>query len=231
LNCTFTKNSNATASTTQVVVYQIVQEDQMKEDHRYFMVHKPVNMVSQFISADRVRLLGDLDYSFPEGIHAIGRLDQDSEGLLLLTTNKKITRLLFNRKQQHWRSYLVQGDHPFSASCLLALQDGVQIRVKGGGYFQTSPCLVERIADPGIYHVTSDPRSKPGQEWLLISLTEGKFRQVRKMMAAIGQKTRRLIRVSIDALQLGTLPPGAIEELTEDDFFSLLKLPKNENAS
>ena len=203
----------------------------MQEGYRYFMVHKPVDMVSQFISADDVRLLGDLDYSFPEGTHAIGRLDQDSEGLLLLTTNKKITRLLFNRKETHWRSYLVQGDHPFSAASLLALQDGVHIRIKGGGYFQTTPCLVERIADPGLYHVIPDPRSKPEQEWLLISLTEGKFRQVRKMMTAIGQKTRRLIRVSIDALQLGTLPPGAVKELTEDDFFSLLNLPKNQNAS
>jgi len=63
--------------------------------HRYFIIHKPRNMVSQFVSSHDVRLLGDLDFDFPEGTHAIGRLDKDSEGLLLLTTNKRITRLLF----------------------------------------------------------------------------------------------------------------------------------------
>ena len=61
--------------------------------HRYFILHKPINMVSQFVSSHEVRLLGDLDFIFPEGTHAIGRLDQNSEGLLLLTTNKKITKL------------------------------------------------------------------------------------------------------------------------------------------
>ena len=62
---------------------------------RYFIIYKPVNMVSQFISTHQVKLLGDLNFDFPEGTHAIGRLDQHSEGLLLLTTNKKITKLLF----------------------------------------------------------------------------------------------------------------------------------------
>jgi 16S rRNA U516 pseudouridylate synthase RsuA-like enzyme len=64
--------------------------------HRYFIINKPYNMVSQFISSHNVRLLGDLDFDFPEGTHAIGRLDNHSEGLLLLTTNKKVTRLLFD---------------------------------------------------------------------------------------------------------------------------------------
>ena len=63
--------------------------------NRYFILYKPYNMVSQFISTHQVGLLTDIDFIFPEGTHAIGRLDKDSEGLLLLTTNKKITRLLF----------------------------------------------------------------------------------------------------------------------------------------
>jgi 23S rRNA pseudouridine2457 synthase len=72
------------------------------------MIHKPINMVSQFVSSHAVQLLGSLDFTFPEGIHAIGRLDQNSEGLLLLTTNKKITRLLFQGAVPHERTYLVQ---------------------------------------------------------------------------------------------------------------------------
>ncbi len=66
-----------------------------QQANRYFLVHKPYKMVSQFVSPDKVRLLGDLDYHFPEGTHAIGRLDNNSEGLLLLTTNKKVTKLIF----------------------------------------------------------------------------------------------------------------------------------------
>jgi len=76
--------------------------------HRYFIIYKPYNMVSQFVSSHDVRLLGDLDFDFPAGTHAIGRLDNHSEGLLLLTTNPKITRLLFQGITPHERKYLVQ---------------------------------------------------------------------------------------------------------------------------
>ncbi|MEO7489946.1 MAG: pseudouridine synthase, partial [Ferruginibacter sp.] len=76
--------------------------------HRYFIINKPYNMVSQFISPDKVGLLKDVPFAFPEGIHAVGRLDNDSEGLLILTTNKKVTKLLFESKIPHKRTYLVQ---------------------------------------------------------------------------------------------------------------------------
>ena len=72
-------------------------ETVQNEVHRYFIVNKPYNIVSQFVSSHRVGLLGDLAFDFPEGTHAIGRLDNNSEGLLLLTTNKKITKLLSHR--------------------------------------------------------------------------------------------------------------------------------------
>ena len=76
--------------------------------HRYFILNKPFNMVSQFVSTDEVPLLTAIDFNFPEGTHAIGRLDAHSEGLLILTTNKKVTRLLFQGKVPHKRTYLVQ---------------------------------------------------------------------------------------------------------------------------
>ena len=78
------------------------------QPHRYFVVYKPVNMVSQFVSSHDVPLLNKLNFVFPEGTHAIGRLDQNSEGILLLTTNKKITKLLFQAVVPHLRTYLVQ---------------------------------------------------------------------------------------------------------------------------
>src|ERR1700712_4619607 len=108
--------------------------------HRYFIIHKPRNMVSQFVSSHRVKLLGDLGYPFPEGTHAIGRLDNNSEGLLLLTTNKRVTRLLFESNVPHKRNYLVQVKHVVTDETIRQLQTGVTIRVKGGGDYTTPPC-------------------------------------------------------------------------------------------
>ena len=79
-----------------------------EKQHRYFIINKPYNMVSQFVSTHDVGLLSDLDFDFPENTHAIGRLDNHSEGLLILTTNKKVTRLLFSSAIAHKRTYLVQ---------------------------------------------------------------------------------------------------------------------------
>ena len=80
----------------------------MTAKNRYFIVHKPFNMVSQFVSPDDVKLLGEIDFDFPEGTHAIGRLDNHSEGLLILTTDKRVTKRLFSSKIPHRRTYLVQ---------------------------------------------------------------------------------------------------------------------------
>ena len=79
----------------------------LETTNRYFVLNKPFNMVSQFISSHPVRLMGEIKFDFPEGTHAIGRLDSHSEGLLILTTNKKITRLLFNSGVAHQRTYQV----------------------------------------------------------------------------------------------------------------------------
>jgi 23S rRNA pseudouridine2457 synthase len=87
--------------------------------HRYFILHKPIDMVSQFVSSHDVRLLGSIDFNFPEGTHAIGRLDKNSEGLLLLTTNSKVTKLLFQGKVPHKRTYLVQVINKISEETIL----------------------------------------------------------------------------------------------------------------
>src|SRR6476660_1892827 len=100
--------------------------------HRYFILNKPFNMESQFISHHEAMLLGDLEYEFPEGIHAIGRLDKQSEGLLLLTTNKKITKLLFNSGVRHNRTYLVKVKYEVTPENLNRLRTGLTIRIKGG---------------------------------------------------------------------------------------------------
>lgn len=113
--------------------------------HRYFIVYKPVNMVSQFVSTHEVNLLHQLDFTFPEGTHAIGRLDQNSEGLLLLTTNKKITKLLFQGPVPHNRTYLVQVKNNAEADTVKKLANGIAISAPNGTSFTTTPCLVKLV--------------------------------------------------------------------------------------
>ena len=201
--------------------------------HRYFVVHKPVNMVSQFVSSHDVNLLGSLNFDFPEGTHAIGRLDNHSEGLLLLTTNKKITKLLFQGPKPHTRTYLVQVKNKMTPATAAALAGGIQISAPGGNVYVTSPCTVTIIEDPTEYsHLfeaslltpTTSPHQNVVTSWVLITLTEGKFHQVRKMVAAVHHRCIRLIRVSIENIYLGNLPAGTVREIKEDDFFKLLDL-------
>jgi 23S rRNA pseudouridine2457 synthase len=190
--------------------------------HRYFILNKPYDMVSQFISSHNVKLLGDLNFDFPEGTHAIGRLDNNSEGLLILTTNKKITRLLFSPAKKHERTYLVMVNGTVSDEMLEQLRCGVSIPVKNGVPYTAIPQAVERVNDVMDYYThLTDYRQQYAHTWLLITLTEGKFHQVRKMCLALNRRCQRLIRISIGDLQLGNLKPGAIKELSETEFLML----------
>lgn len=195
----------------------------MQAPYRYFMLHKPYGTESQFISPYAGPLLGDLPFSFPAGTHAIGRLDKYSEGLLLLTTNKKITALLFQAPVPHKRSYLVQVKHTVSENSLAELRSGVAIRISGDEYYTTPPCTAH-IVQPS--HFPS-PRPFPDyveSTWLRITISEGKFRQVRKMVAAIRHRCMRLLRTSIEDMELGNLQPGDVKEVDETTFFTQLKL-------
>ena len=191
--------------------------------HRYFVLHKPSGMESQFISPHAGPLLGDLSFPFPEGTHAIGRLDKPSEGLLLLTTNKKITRLLFQSSVPHNRTYCVQVKNIVSKESLEQLRSGVSIRISGETYYTTPPCDVEVVAPPP-YPSPRPAAFEPPTTWLSITITQGKFRQVRKMVKAIRHPCIRLLRTSIEDMQLGNLQAGEIREESEDVFFSQLKL-------
>lgn len=193
--------------------------------HRYFIINKPYNMVSQFVSPDKVGLLKDIPFRFPEGIHAIGRLDNQSEGLLILTTNKKITKLLFESKVPHKRTYLVQVRDIVTEEKLKLLQTGVTIRVKGGGFYTTSPCEVMIVDKPtNLYNRENEFKEGLPNTWLTITLTEGKFHQVRKMTDAVRHRCKRLIRLSIEDLALNDLQPGEVKEIEEKDFFEQLKI-------
>ena len=191
---------------------------------RYFIINKPYNMVSQFISSHNVPLLGSLNFSFPEGTHAIGRLDSTSEGLLILTTDKTVTRKLFLAQQPHSRSYLVLVQNKMTAETFKKLQNGIEIKIKGGENYSAKPYLIEIITQPTLlYKYATDYREVYAHTWLLITLTEGKFRQVRKMVLAVKHRCLRLIRLNISGIHLQDMLPGQVKELGEQDFYTLLE--------
>ena len=193
--------------------------------HRYFVLYKPADMVSQFRSVDDVRLLGDLNFPFPEGTHAIGRLDKDSEGLLLLTTDKTITRRLFNSGVKHVRRYLVQVRFAVSEEALNLLSSGVRISAPGGQAYLTEPCVAELLDTHPMLPPPAIPvHANVQHSWLRISLVEGRFRQVRKMVSSVRHNCIRLVRESIEDISIDDMQPGEVRELGQQEFYGRLKL-------
>jgi len=191
--------------------------------HRHFIIHKPFGFLSQFVNNQTRRknkkLLGELG-EFPEGTMSIGRLDQDSEGLLLLTTDGKVSAQVTSKKVE--KEYFVQVDGEITAQAILLLQQGVDIRVKKEQY-TTLPCTTHQLDPAPIFAQRAkkirDPRHGP-TSWISITIREGKFRQVRKMTAAVGYPTLRLIRVRIGNIQLNGLQAGEVIEVKAFDFIN-----------
>jgi 23S rRNA pseudouridine2457 synthase len=188
------------------------------------MIHKPYGYLSQFVcELKKKKLLGDL-HDFPEGTMAIGRLDEESEGLLLLTTDGKMSELVRSKKIE--KEYYAQVDGLITDEAIAAMQQGVEIGIRDVKY-QTTPCTAFRLEKAPEFAPRTrkirDDRHGP-TSWVSITLTEGKNRQVRKMTAAVGFPTLRLFRVRIGSLHLHDLPPGAVRELAT---FSL-PLPQEE---
>lgn len=184
------------------------------ENHTYFKLHKPVSVISQFIREQKrkKKLLGDL-YDFPKGTMAVGRLDEKSEGLLLLTTNGKESNRICSSGIE--KEYYVQVDGDITEEAIELMRSGVEIGIKGTKYL-TKPCKSFKLEeDPDFGNngwKIRDERHGP-TSWVSIIITEGKFRQVRKMTAAVGFPTLRLVRVRIDAILLADLKSGEVKEL------------------
>ncbi len=181
-------------------------------------------MLSQFVPIKKKRVLADIDFTFPEGTHALGRLDDNTEGLLLLTTDKSITKLLMHPSLKHQRVYWVQVHGTVSAETLDTLQKGVVIRLDHQDY-TTLPCEARFIAPPENLPARAHPVSPHiPTTWIELTLHEGKFHQIRKMCAAIGHQTMRLLRISMEDLELHDFVPGSVKEYTKEEFFEKLKL-------
>jgi 23S rRNA pseudouridine2457 synthase len=182
--------------------------------HQHFILHKPYGYLSQFIYElkRKKKLLGEL-YAFPEGTMAIGRLDEDSEGLLLLTTDGKVSEQIRSKKVD--KEYFVQVDGIITQEAIEQLKKGVEIGFNGTKYI-TKPCesrLILEIPNFGARgKKIRDERHGP-TSWASITVNEGKFRQVRKMTAAVGFPTLRLIRVRIGNVHLNNLQSGEVFEV------------------
>ena len=177
-------------------------------EHFHFIHNKPYGYLCQFVcELPKKKLVGSL-FNFPEGTMAIGRLDEQSEGLLLLTTDGQVSEYIRSRKIE--KEYYAQVDGLITDDAIEQLQQGVEIGIRDVKY-QTKPCKVFRLEnDPAFAPRTRkirDDRHGP-TSWISVTLTEGKYRQVRKMTAAAGFPTLRLVRVRIGSILLGDLAAG-----------------------
>lgn len=188
--------------------------DQAAACHQHYKIFKPYGFLSQFVPEQRKKkhLLGELA-TFPDNIMAIGRLDHDSEGLLLLTTDGMKSYEV--RSKGIEKEYYVQVDGDITEQALCALQQGVEITVNGSAYL-TLPCKVHKLnAEPTLPsrgRKIRDPRHGP-TSWISITLCEGKNRQIRKMTAAAGFATLRLVRVRIGHIHIDNMAAGDVIEL------------------
>ena len=171
--------------------------------YHYYAVFKPFGMLTQFTSEGEHTTLADLKFNFPKDVYPIGRLDADSEGLILLTNDKRVNSKLLEPSNKHSRKYLVQVEGEVTNEALVKLEKGIKVNDKGNIY-ETLPAKASIIIPPELPERTPPVRFRKNipTSWIELIILEGKNRQVRKMTAAIGFPTLRLIRVEIEDLKL-----------------------------
>jgi len=184
--------------------------------HRHFKLFKPYGYLSQFTNNQtrrtKKKLLGAL-FDFPEGSMAIGRLDEPSEGLLLITTDGKVSEQVRSAKFE--KEYYTQVDGIITDEAIEQLKNGVTIATETGPYKTKSAHIKKLVVSPELplrAKNIRDERHGP-TSWISITLREGKFRQVRKMTAAVGFPTLRLVRIRIGKYTIDGLNSGEVAEI------------------
>lgn len=174
----------------------------MKDEYQYIIFNKPYGVLCQFTGEPGDKTLAQ--YGLPKNVYAAGRLDKDSEGLLLLTDDGAFNQLVTNPKSKKPKTYWVQVENIPSDEALSKLMQGVEIK-----NYKSAPCKAKLI-DPKI-----EPRDPPIRErkniptqWIELEIKEGKNRQIRRMTAKIGHPTLRLVRISIGKYSNSELAPG-----------------------
>jgi 23S rRNA pseudouridine2457 synthase len=187
----------------------------MHLDFEYYLFYKPFQVLCQFSPSENKKTLVDFFPGIKKDIYPVGRLDYDSEGLLLLTNDKELNHKLLHPKFVHERCYWAQVEGYIDDAALQQLRKGVSITVEGKVY-NTQRATAVMLAEPEL-----PPRNPPIRyraqiptSWIALTLTEGKNRQVRKMTASVGFPTLRLVRYSIGSLTIAELEPGAYHKLS-----------------
>jgi 23S rRNA pseudouridine2457 synthase len=179
---------------------------------RYLAFHKPYDVLSQFTPEPGSRARALAEFVPVKGVYPVGRLDRDSEGLLLLTDDGALQHRLSDPRYQHPRTYWAQVEGAPADEALDALRRGVALKD-----YTTRPAAVRLLEPEPVLAPRLPPirvrRSIP-TAWLELTLTEGRNRQVRHMTAAVGLPTLRLLRVAIGELRLGDLAAGCWRDLT-----------------
>lgn len=199
--------------------------------YRYLLFYKPYNVLSQFSDAENSAQPAEAeiskrstlkDFISVPDVYPVGRLDQDSEGLMLLTNHGQLQHRLSDPKFQHTKTYWVQVDRIPTDDAIKQLRRGVTIQ-----NYHTRPAQVQRLIEEPDLPPRDPPirfRKNVPTAWIEIVLTEGRNRQVRRMTAAVGFPTLRLVRVAIEDLHLSGLMPGQWRDLTDQEIKSLLRI-------
>ncbi len=199
-----------------------MEEIEKVDSHQHFMLYKPYGYLSQFVNNGQKqrskKLLGSL-YNFPENSMSIGRLDEKSEGLLLITTDGKLSNHVNTSGIE--KEYYAQVDGAITDKAIQELCSGVTIGIEGQKY-HTKPCKVAKLPHspelPERSKKIRDDRHGP-TSWISVILQEGKFRQVRKMTSAVGFPTLRLVRVRVGKLTLDKMTSGEVRSISADGIY------------
>lgn len=188
----------------------------------YFIFNKPFQVLCQFSPEGEKTTLKD--FNFPKDVYPLGRLDYDSEGLMILSDDKKLNHLLLNPKFNHKKTYLAQVEGYFKEEEEHIIKQGIELNIKGKMH-KSRPAEIE-FANPEVPDRNPPIRYRKNipSPWYKISITEGKNRQIRKMCAAANHPVLRLIRIAIEDIELGNLNPGEKIELSKNAIYYKLKI-------
>jgi 23S rRNA pseudouridine2457 synthase len=193
--------------------------------YKYFIIYKPFQVLSQFTPENGKACLKDF-FEVPTDVYPVGRLDYDSEGLLLLTNDKSLNHRLLHPSFAHEREYRVQVEGLINNEALQKLSSGITINIDGKP-FHTQTAKASRIPEHVIIPERNPPirfRQHIPTSWIKLVITEGKNRQVRRMTAAVGFPTLRLIRYRIAGLTLDNMLPGDMIDMIQNEVYGKLGL-------
>lgn len=193
--------------------------------YRYFILNKPFGYVSQFTDEAKHPGLQRL-IKLPKDVYPVGRLDSDSEGLLILSNDNYLKHHLLTPQFKHKRTYAVQVDGTATQVHVNLLKHGVQISVEGKAYKTLPPYEVRLLHDVNFWERKPPVRFRKSipTSWIEMTLIEGKNRQVRKMTAAVGIPTLRLIRTAIEEIKIIDFKEGEMKELEKKSIYKLLNI-------